>query len=127
MNEPSPAVDTLLERSDHPLRTTIMFLRTSILALPLPLGEHVKWNAPSYTYEGEDRVTFNLRRVDRVQLVLHRGAAVRDDVDTFVFADPSGLFAPITADRGTVAFTDLEDARAQQERFDALLLAWLQA
>lgn len=127
MNEPSPAVDTLLERSDHPLRDALMFVRTSILALPLVLEEHVKWSAPSYVHEGEDRVTFNLRATDGVHLVLHRGARTRDDVDSFTFADPSGLLRKITPDRGTVTFTDLADARARQARLDALLLAWFQA
>jgi hypothetical protein len=34
---------------------------------------------------------------------------------------------PVTADRGTVAFADREDARVKQERFHALVPAWLQA
>ncbi len=127
MNAPSSAVETLLERSDHPFRDAVMFLRTSLLALPLAIDEHVKWNAPSYTYDGEDRVTFNLRPTDKVQFILHRGAKTRNDADSFEFADPSGLLSPITADRGTVVFADLADARAKQERFDALVLAWVQA
>ena len=51
--------------------------------------EHVKWNAPSFCYAGVDRVTFRLQPGNRLQLVLHRGAKVRDDAADFRFEDPT--------------------------------------
>ena len=36
-------------------------------------------------------MTFRLRPGDRLQLVLHRGAKVRDDAADFRFEDDSGL------------------------------------
>jgi hypothetical protein len=50
---------------------------------------------------GEDRVTFRVRRGDRLQIVLHRGTRVRDDAKAFVFEDVAGLldWSPMTVPR----------------------------
>ncbi|MDQ0736906.1 hypothetical protein [Arthrobacter agilis] len=61
MNAPSPAVDALLEQSDHPLRDALLCLRSSLPALPLALGEHVTWNAPSHVHDGDELVLAWLR------------------------------------------------------------------
>ena len=44
--------------------------------------------APSFGPGDEDRVTMRLRRGDRLQLVLHRGVAVKD-ASGFTFDDPA--------------------------------------
>ena len=80
-----------MSRLDHPLKEGIERLRAAILDSNDAHTEHVKWNAPSFCYAGEDRVTFRLFPRDRVQLVFHRGSKVKDDADTFAFDDDTGL------------------------------------
>ena len=41
-----------------------------------------------------------------LQLVLHRGAAVRDDAADFRFEDPSGLLEWAAPDRAVISFRD---------------------
>jgi hypothetical protein len=58
-------------------------VREIILSTHSGINEQIKWNAPSFGIDGDDRITFRLQPGDRVQLVFHRGAQKRDDVTTF--------------------------------------------
>ena len=46
----------------HPLKAGIEDVRSAILASDDGITEHIKWNAPSFCWEGEDRVTQSSRR-----------------------------------------------------------------
>jgi hypothetical protein len=85
----------------------------------------VKWNAPSFRYAGVDRVTFRLQPGDRLQLVLHRGAAVRDDAAGFRFEDPSGLLEWVAADRAVISFRDLADVTAKLPAVVDVVRRWV--
>lgn len=123
----SPDVDRFMAELDHPLKSGLEQLRTSILAADPAISEHVKWNAPSFRYAGEDRVTFQLRRPDRIQLVFHRGAKVRADSDSFMFDDPTGLMQWATRDRAIVTFTDVAEAGAHAAAVGTLVGRWVVA
>jgi Domain of unknown function (DU1801) len=120
-------VDSHLRDLRHPLKAGVEQLRSAILASDDRITEHVKWNAPSFCYDGVDRVTFRLQPGDRLQLVLHRGAKVRDDVDGFRFDDPTGMVEWITADRGVVTFADLADVEARRDAVVDLVRRWVAA
>lgn len=107
MTNRNPAVDAFLDALDHPLADDVRSLRLEILSLPERMGEQIKWKAPSFTYDGVDRVTFNLRPTDRIQLVLHRGVRARQDTEDFTFPDDE-LVDWITRDRGTVSLPPAE-------------------
>ncbi|WP_315092973.1 hypothetical protein [uncultured Cellulomonas sp.] len=107
MTNRNPAVDAFLDELDHPLAADVRSLRLDILSLPVQVGEQIKWKAPSFTYDGVDRVTFNLRPTDRIQLILHRGAKVRQDTEDFTFPGDD-LVEWITRDRGTVSVLPAE-------------------
>lgn len=66
------------------------------------LTERIKWNAPSFGRGNDDRITMRLQPGDRLQLVLHRGAAKRVP-DGFAFEDPTGLIEWAAADRGVIS------------------------
>ena len=127
MPSASPEVDRFLAGLDHPLEAGVEQLRAGILAADPGISEHVKWNAPSYRFGGEDRVTFRLQPRDQLQLVFHRGARVRADAAEFVFADPSGLVEWRTPDRGVVTFPDLAAVDAAGTAVTALVRAWIAA
>lgn len=120
----SPDVDAFLREVDHPLSAEIQRLRLAILAGNPELTETVKWKAPSFRFGDVDRVTFNLRPLDVLQLVLHRGVAKRDDVDGFEFADSTGLITWITPDRGTVTLEPIEAAEREADIVD-LVGRWI--
>src|SRR3712207_5407309 len=87
----SQEVDRFMESLNHPLKEGVEQLRAAILESNDQITEHIKWNAPSFCYAGEDRVTFRLYPEDRVQLVFHRGAKVKSDAGDFEFDDDTGL------------------------------------
>ena len=95
-----------------------------ILEASPELVEHIKWNAPSYQIDGDDRITMRLKPGDRVELVLHRGAPKR--TDAFEFVDPVGLVEWKTNDRGVVVFAaGAVSAMAADVR--TLVVAWVGA
>ncbi|MDN3239969.1 DUF1801 domain-containing protein [Glycomyces tritici] len=124
MTSPNDEVDALMAGADHPHKDAVEHLRAVILAVDPGITEHVKWNAPSFVHGGVDRVTFNLKAKD-VQLVFHRGAAVRKDA--FEFADDTGLMRWRSNDRAVVAFKDLADARANEQALSGLVKRWIAA
>ncbi len=125
MDNESPAVTAFLRNLHHPFQEVIGALRSEILALDPAITEQIKWKAPSFGVAGTDRVTFRLRPTDRLEIVLHRGAKVRDDVAGFQFDDGSGLVHWVTPDRGTVSFTSAEDAERKRREFLRLVDRWI--
>lgn len=123
----SGEVDDFMATLDHPLKAGVEQLRTAILASDEAISEHVKWNAPSFRYGGEDRVTFRLRPGDRVQLVFHRGARARSDSAEFTFEDPTGLMTWLAPDRGVVTFPDLATMQTRQAAVVSLVNQWVRA
>lgn len=115
------AVEEYLDALDHSRKDEVRRLRTALLAGVSGLDEHVKWNAPSFRFDGEDRVTFRLNPGSRVQLVFHRGAKRRDDGDAFRFDDPGGLLEWLAGDRAVITFADADDLAAKQDAVVALV------
>ena len=46
-------------------------MRDIIKSSDAQIGERIKWNAPSYYFSGEDKVTFNLPDLTQVHLIFH--------------------------------------------------------
>ena len=120
-------VDELMAGSDHARIDEVELVRRAILTGVPGVTEQVKWNAPSFCFAGDDRVTFRLQPGDRVELVFHRGTATRTDVDAFTFDDPTGRIVWSTGDRGVVAFTDAADVEASLPAIVTLVDAWMRA
>lgn len=119
-------VDQFMSQLDHPLKDGIEQVRSSVLGSNQQITEHIKWNAPSFCYEGEDRVTFRLAPGGEVQLIFHRGAKVRDSTD-FVFEDRTDLLKWVTADRAIVTLGDMEDVKANIPALVDVINQWVKA
>jgi len=89
------------------------------------LDEHVKWNAPSFLVDGDDRITLNFGPRGDVRVVLHRGVMVK--MDGFAFDDPDGLAAWPSPHRGVVTLRDEADLAAKADALAALLVRWVAA
>jgi len=123
----NPDVDVFLAELDHPLKTTVERLRLAILGCDPDITEHIKWNAPSFRFNDIDRVTFNLRPRDQVQLIFHRGAHINDSDFPFDITRWSGLLEMISHDRGQVKLANPEVAAARQNDLVQLVREWIQS
>lgn len=119
-------VATYLNELRHPLKEEIAALRDAILRSSGSITENIKWNAPSFRHDGEDRLTFRLPPKGGLQLIFHRGAKVKD-TSGFSFADPSGLIVWAAPDRGIVTLSGVAEIRAKTPGLVALILDWMQA
>ena len=64
-------VDAFMEQLDHPLKAEVQLVREIIKKVNPSITEQIKWNAPSFSFDGQYLVTFNLRARDRIHLVFH--------------------------------------------------------
>lgn len=126
MSNPNGAVEHFLQELDHPLKAEVVALRSLILASDPQITERIKWNAPSFGYGGDDRVTFRLGRKDRLQLIFHRGAKVKDS-SGFSFEDETGLLEWAAADRGVLTLQDMTELTAKEEAILSLVRKWMAA
>jgi len=126
MPKPIADVNSYLANLKHPLREGILTLRAAILASNPAITEHIKWNAPSFCYGGDDRMTLRLPPKGGLQLIFHRGAKVKS-TEGFVFEDASGLIAWAAVDRGVVTVTSVADLQAKMASLVDLVNAWMLA
>lgn len=117
-------VDAFLATLAHPQDAAIRRLRAVILAADPRIGEGIKWNAPSFHLEGRHFATMQLRRTDRLLLVLHLGAGKRA-LPEGAIADPGKQLTWLGADRATCTFVGEQDVDAQAAALQLLLRQWM--
>jgi hypothetical protein len=126
VTERKPAdLDAWLAALDHPRKAEVALLVAIALAARPGITGHIKWNAPSFLYAGDDRVTLGLRPNGVLQIVFHRGAKVKDAAG-FTFADDSGLIKMVARDRGVVTLAEGEVA-AKADALGRLIARWVEA
>jgi hypothetical protein len=123
---PTDTVDQFMARLDHPQKAEIEAVRAIVLGADPAITEHIKWNAPSFCSGGDDRVTLRLHPPGKLQVVLHRGAKVKDATG-FHFEDATGLVKWAAPDRGIIALGDLADIQAKQAVLAELVRRWVAA
>lgn len=120
-------VAEFMETLEHPLKQEIETVRQIILGSHPQLQEHIKWNAPSFHYQGEDRITFNLRGKDAILLIFHRGAKVKDKTsEKPLIEDTTGLLEWKSTDRATVKLKDMEEINLHKENLVQTITKWLE-
>ncbi|WP_349305448.1 DUF1801 domain-containing protein [Bacillus sp. FJAT-50079] len=86
----------------------------------------MKWNAPSFSVENEDRIMFNLNGKGFFRLIFHCGAKVKDHLSKEpLFVDASNLVEWVTIDRGIVKFTDMDDVKAKEIALKDVVNKWI--
>lgn len=120
-------VEEFLNSLDVDKRQLVDTLRDLILKTEPNLEEHIKWNAPSYVLDGEDRITFNLmNKQGVVKLVLHMGATRKEDKKGApVLQDTSGLIEWNSDIRGTITFNEIDDIQSNLPALKIVLKNWL--
>jgi hypothetical protein len=120
-------VAQFLAETTHPMRAEIMALREIILGSGQRLTEHIKWNAPSFCHEGEDRFTFKLNSPTAVDIVFHRGAKVEALPEERLVEDPEGLIKWATTDRGVASFGNMAEIEQRKTAVVELVNSWVLA
>lgn len=119
-------VPAYLQSLVHARKDEIEELRLAILDADPQVGERIKWNAPSFVWQGDDRVTMRLQPGDRVELVFHRGAKSKLDPQ-FSFPDPTNLINWVAQDRGVLAIPDRKSLKENKSKIAKLVLDWMRA
>ncbi|WP_404371922.1 DUF1801 domain-containing protein [Corallococcus coralloides] len=119
-------VDQFMAELEHPLKAEIQAVRAAILDSDDSIAERIKWKAPSFVHSGDDRVTFRLAPKGIFQVILHRGAKVKD-AKGFAFEDDSGLVEWLAKDRGVVTLPDAKTVKARKAALIKLVGRWMKA
>lgn len=122
--ERNESVEIFMRKLEHPLKDEIETVRAIILGADTEITENIKWNAPSFRYNGDDRVTFHLRPRDSVQLIFHRGAKVKDGAD-FAFDDDTGMMDWRAPDRAVVALAHMKEIEEKKSALAELVRKWM--
>lgn len=126
--EQSDEVQNFMEQLTHARESELEALRAIVRSAHPGLTEHIKWNAPSFCFQGNDRLTFNLSAKSAVRLVFHRGAKKRTTAQTGrLIEDPAGLLQWASDDRAIATFTSLDEVITQEPALRDLVTRWVTA
>ena len=91
------------------------------------LTETIKWNAPTFCYNGKDRMTIMLNKKDRVGLILHTGAKPKEDKKApHLYTDDTELLEWNSNIRATISFFDLSDFLSKRNLFKKAVKRWIE-
>lgn len=90
------------------------------------LSEIIKWNVPSFSDNGKDRLTIMLHKKDRVGLILHTGAKPKEVKKAPpLFEDSTGLLEWNSNIRATISFSSMEDFFSTRNLFKQAIKDWI--
>ena len=120
-------LDEFYKSLDDDKLAQVLEIRKLLLEAEPTLTEHLKWNAPSYVKDNEDRVTFNImNKQGIVKLVLHMGATRKEDKKAVpVMQDDGGLIEWSSNIRGTISFPPHSDMHKLGRPFKEIIKNWL--
>lgn len=121
------SVEEFLAALSHPRKDEIELLRKIVLESEPELTEHIKWNAPSFCLNGDDRITMRIMPVKHLQLVFHRGVKAREEITENLIADPHRLLKWASNDRAIAYFSSISNIEAKAEGLKKTIQAWLKA
>jgi uncharacterized protein YdhG (YjbR/CyaY superfamily) len=91
------------------------------------LTETIKWNAPTFCYNGKDRMTIMLHKKDRVGLILHTGAKPKEDKKSpHLFRDETELLEWNSNIRATISFFDVSEFLSKRDLFKKCINRWIE-
>lgn len=121
-------VAEFLSQMQHPFKNEIEEVRRMVLSAVPGLTEHMKWNAPSFCYENEDRITFQLQGKGFFRLIFHTGAKAKARAEKGrIMEDASGLLEWAADDRAILKLTDMIDVASKEEKLREIVTKWIEA
>ncbi len=120
-------LDEFFNNLKEPRKSEVEALRAIILETECGLTEQLKWNAPSYSFNHDDRITFNLFNKDCTRLVFHAGATTKEDKKLPpIFEDETGLLEWNSNIRATVTFNSVKQITEHKHELRQLINKWLE-
>jgi hypothetical protein len=120
-------VNKFLADLDHPLKPEIIEIRKIILSSHAQLTEHIKWKAPSFCFNGDDRVTMKLFPPKNIQLIFHRGAKVKVQPAKPLISDDKGLLKWLANDRAVMTFETMDEIKTRANDLTGTIGKWIAA
>ncbi len=123
----SPSVTAYIQKLDPAFSKLIETIRQLILTTDKEIGEQIKWNSPSFFYQGEmkpfnpkeykrDIIVFNIRK-DVVLLVFPTGNSIPDSTG-FLEGD-------YTDGRRIAKFKSMDDVKNKGKDLQKVIKEWL--
>jgi hypothetical protein len=123
----SEQVTQHIKKLNPAISKTIEAIRKIILSTDTAISEHIKWNNPSFYYNGEmkpfdpkeykrDIIVMNLHK-GRIMLVFPSGAKVKDSTGFLTGDYKDG--------RRLAIFTDMNDVKAKEKILQKVIKDWL--
>ncbi len=113
---------------ENPLKSEIEVVRNIILQTNSQLTENIKWNAPSFSFNNEDRITFNFQGKGFFRLIFHCGAKVNENKSKEpLFVDATGLLEWLDSDRAMVKFVRMQDVEVNKNKLVEVITNWIEA
>jgi hypothetical protein len=107
-------VDAWFERCEHPMKDALLRVRDIILAADEHMDECIKWQSPTFTFEG-NLASFNPRTKNHVSLMFHTGAAIPGSHPRLEGGGDTARYMRIA---------DLADAEGLRGDLEAIVKSW---
>ena len=115
MVQHAPEVDSWFDGYDNPQKALVLAVRDVVLAADPRVDECIKWQAPTFTYEG-NIASFFPKAKKHVSLMFHTGATL---------PDPDGILDGDGATSRSLKVLDEEDLAAKAAAVQDLVRAWI--
>jgi hypothetical protein len=116
MVQHDPDVDAWFERYDNPQKELVLAVREVMLISDPRVGECIKWQAPTFTYQGNIASFFPKAR-KHVSLMFHAGASL---------PDPAGILDGDGATARSLKVLDQADLTEKTPAIHALVRACIE-
>jgi hypothetical protein len=120
-------VTAFLDEQNHPFRKEIEQLRNCILSTNTALTENIKWNAPNYCFDSEDRITMRIQPPKQVQIIFHRGAKVKEQPKEKLIKNDFGMLVWKGNDRAIASFKNMEAIENGKTDLAKIVIEWINA
>jgi uncharacterized protein YdhG (YjbR/CyaY superfamily) len=112
---PPNEVEAWLSRYDNPMKSVVMRLREIILAVDPRIGECIKWQAPTFTFEG-NIASFFPKAKQHASLMFHQGAKIPGRHPILEGGGDTGRMVKIKS---------VDEANRRAEELAAVIRAWI--
>ena len=107
-------VDAWLKAYDNPMKPVVAAMREVILKADTRVTEAIKWQAPTFIYEGNN-ARFFPKAKSHASLMLHKGAVIPGDFPNLAGEGEEACSFKVAS---------LDDLEAKADELAAILVAW---
>jgi hypothetical protein len=123
----NPDVSAFLDGLKHPLRTEIELVRNIIFNCNNELNENIKWNAPNYIVNDNDRITLKINPPKNILIILHCGAKTQTPPTKKLIKHTCKLLSWKGYDRAVITLNNKQDIITYQNNIVEIVNLWLKA